>query len=398
LSRASFETVTALFLLLSGLLLFFKGLETRNAKFFHFSGLLLGLSLWTYHSFRIFVPLLYIFLIFQYRKKIALKYHLVFPIFLAHLVILTFFHPEIVGRINDLWLTRDPEVHNSLHQGYANFLEFIFDNNYFLIFQNWTHQYLQYFDFRFWFWKALNLTPPQYLDFGLMNLVDLPLFIAGTIVLIRSKNIFLKKLAFFWFVVAPLAASFTRGEPNHIRVLIWLPLFALILGLGFEFFVQKIHPRYLITLYIILLFFNFFYFIDLYFNNFKNFYADVWHYGYKEAVQYACQNKANYQKIIITDKYGIYWPSTKTVPHLYALVHCQIDPTKYLENREIYNLEFRQPQWRIDSLQENTLLIGSNWDFPENFPKEWINKIIFFPNSRPALLFVETAEYKIPFN
>ena len=110
--------------------------------------------------------------------------------------------------------------------------------------------------------------------------------------------------------------------------------------------------------------------------------------------QYACQNHEKYDKIIVTDKYGIDWPSVKTIPYLYVLFYCDWDPAVYLKDRNLFNIEFRQPQWRIDSRQKNWLLVGSRWDFPEDFDKSRIIKTIYFPESayepKPAFYFVET--------
>ena len=110
--------------------------------------------------------------------------------------------------------------------------------------------------------------------------------------------------------------------------------------------------------------------------------------------QHACENHNKYEKIIITDKYGIEWPSVKTIPYLYILFYCKWDPALYLDDKNLFNIEFRQPQWRIDSKEKNWLLVGSKWDFPEDFDKAKIMKTIYFPASayepKAAFYFVET--------
>ena len=128
--------------------------------------------------------------------------------------------------------------------------------------------------------------------------------------------------------------------------------------------------------------------------NFPKYYGDLWHFGYKEVAQYACQNYSKYDKIIITDKYGSEWPSVKTIPYLYILYYCKWDPKVYLSDKNLYNIEMRQPQWRIDSKEKNLLLIGSRWDFPEGFPEEKIMKKIYFPSGKAAFYFVETKSEK----
>ena len=108
---------------------------------------------------------------------------------------------------------------------------------------------------------------------------------------------------------------------------------------------------------------------------------------------YFCENHEKYKKVVITDKYGIELPNIKTIPHYYLLFYCKIDPANYLVDHKIYNVEIRQPQWRIDRKEKGVLLIGSRWDFPEGFPEDKIIKTIKFPNGKDAFYMVETDGY-----
>jgi hypothetical protein len=258
----------------------------------------------------------------------------------------------------------------------------------------WVNQYLQYFDSRFIFWKGLNLTPPNRLGLGILNVADLPAVIIGIFTLTNSKKKFVKNLALFWLLAGPLAASFTRGEGSSIRTLVWVFFFALVMAHFFEDVLKKKSGNIILAVYVLAFSFNSLYAYDIYTNAFPKYNADVWHYGYKDAVNYACDNHPQYDHVIITDKYGRIEPKTQTIPHLYLLVYCKIDPKTYLVNKNIYNIETRRPNWFEDHKLQNTLLIGSHWDFPENFPEDWILKTIYFPSGEPALHFVKTSPDK----
>ena len=379
LSRASFETVTALFFVLLGTLFYLIWAESRKPAHFLFCVLFFGISVWTYNAARLFVPLLFTSFLFIFKGSIGeiarnpKKYipsFVVLLLFVIPLVYLFLTGASVVSRAQDLWIGKDNSP--------------------------WIVQYLNYFDPVFWFWKGLKLTPPGYPDVGLLYLIDIPVFLSGFYALSISKNKILKRLVLMWMFLAPIPASFTRGDASPVRFLIFLPFFGFIMASGFEKLFTYSRKVLYLGLYLALLLFNFAYFLDLYFNNFYKFYGDLWHYGYKEVSKYACQNYQKYDKIIITDKYGIEWPSTKTVPYLYVLVHCGWDPQGYLNDKSLYNIEFRQPQWRIDSRERNYLLIGSRWDFPEDFDMERIIKIIYFPESthepKAAFYFVETKK------
>lgn len=366
-SRSSFEAITALFYILLGLYWFLIWKKNNSPLTILGASLVWGLSIWTYNTQRIFVPLLVLFLYLQIKPKIkpiVVMPILVFIAFCTALIALVVFDRSSTGRAVDLFV------------GWDKILE----------------QYLNYFSLKFWFWKAGIITPKDFQGLGLLNLVDLPIFILGIIGLFKSKNIFLKKLTLFWFLAGPIAAGFTKGDPSPIRVIVWMPFFIFIMSMGFETLLKQ-RKIWLIG-YLVGLAFCFSYFMDLYSRNFMKFYADQWHFGYKQAAIYVCQNHDKFDQIIVTDKYGIVVNKIKTVPYLYFLIYCNIDPEKYLQNREIYNISFRQPQWFYDSQLSNTLLIGSQWDFPENFPKNWIDKQIDFPTGEPALLFIETSPKK----
>lgn len=387
-SRASFEAISALFLTLLGFYWYLVWRQKRTAFSLLGAATVWGLSIWTYHSQRVFIPLLVLFLL-MIDKKILLKDKrvyisaLVLISFFVALFVLLYFDRSALGRASNLFLTQDPVISKQLNHN-------IFDT--FTISKKIFEQYLHYFSLKFWFWKSGIITPAGYQGIGLLNLVDLPVFVLGIYSLFKSKNIFLRKLVIFWFLAGPVAAAFTRGDPSPIRTIVWMPFFVFVMASGFEILLTK--RRIWLIAYLVGLAFCFGYFVDLYTRNFTKFYADQWHFGYKQVLIYACNNYKKYDRIIVTDKYGIIENRIKTVPYIYALIYCHIDPKNYLVSKEIYNIEFRQPQWSYDAELKNTLLIGSRWDFPENFPPQWVDQTIYFPTGEKAFLIVETSSEK----
>ena len=371
LSRTSFDGIIALFFLLAGLVTFLDSRLTASL-------LLLSLSLWSYHAERVFIPVLAIFLFVYFRNlpaqagkiKFSFFSFLALAFFAIPFIYMVFSGQGVVGRAGDLWLGRQRE-------------------GIFPIISFWTSQYLNYFDFNLWFAKAMNFTPREFFDVGVMYYADLLLFFPGVYFLLKSKNRLLKAFSLFWFLTGPLPASLTTGGINAGRTLIWLPFFGMVIANAAVQINRKVF-----WIYIPFILWSIGYFANMFTVNFPKYYADLWHYGYKEVAQYACQNHEKYDKIIVTDKYGIDWPSVKTIPYLYVLFYCDWDPAVYLKDRNLFNIEFRQPQWRIDSRQKNWLLVGSRWDFPEDFDKSRIIKTIYFPESayepKPAFYFVET--------
>ena len=381
LSRTSFDGVIALFFLLVGLAAFLGAVRKKSGWLFGGSIALFAVSFWSYHAERIFVPLLAMFLLIYFREKLKFIYSdrkklftaiLILVVFAAPFIYLTLSGQGLLGRAGDLWLGRQ-------RQGFSPVLAF------------WASQYLNYFDFNLWFAKIMNFTPSGYFDLGIMYYADILIFFPGVYFLVKSKNGLLKSVSLFWFLAGPFPGSLTTGGINAGRTLIWLPFFGILIANAFTLINRK-----MFLIYIPFLLWCIGYFANMFAVNFPKYNADLWHYGYKEVSKYACENHRKYDKIIITDKYGIDWPSVKTIPYLYVLFYCDWNPAAYLTDRNLYNIEFRQPQWRIDSEEENWLLIGSRWDFPENFDKTKIMKTIYFPESayepKPAFFFVETKK------
>lgn len=375
LSRTSFDGVIALFFLISGVTLFLNSIKSKSLFLISLALTFMSISVWSYHSQRIFVPIIFVFLIIYFKKELLSFFKQRRKFILPVAVLLLFAVPfvytlfsgqGITSRASDLWVGKDLST-------------------------TWARQYLNYFDLNLWFFKGLNLTLPGYPDVGFLYFFDLPIFIIGICTLIWGRNKLAKAICLFWFLVGPLAGSLTRGGINPGRTLIWLPFFGIVMASSYEYLLEKFrNGKIIIAIYSVFIIWNITYFGDMLIFNFPKYYSDLWHYGYKEAALYICENHDKYDKVIITDKYGIEWPSVKTIPYLYFLFYCKWDPGTYIKDTSILNLEIRQPQWRIDSEENNYLLVGSRWDFPENFDQIKIFKRISFPSGKDAFYFVET--------
>jgi hypothetical protein len=267
----------------------------------------------------------------------------------------------------------------------------IFDNDKYLIFRHFMGKYLNYFDFRFWFWKGMQFTPPPFFDMGLFYVIDILLIIPGIYFVLTSKEKKIRSLSIFWFFAGPIPASFTMNEQHPLRSLVWLPVFGMAVGYAFEFFFNKLSKK-LIGVYAILLFINFVFFLDVYFRQFPRFFSEYWMYGYKEISQFVCLNQENYDQIFITDTFGSIVPNNTGIPAEYILFYCRIDPLGHItSNYAFEKIKIRRMVFGKDSFPENSLVIGNYWDLPPDIIDESkIIKKIDYPSGKPAFIFVET--------
>lgn len=401
-SRYGLEAVTALFFLLTGATSLLNAFSKKSYSWLVLSLVSFSLSVWAYHSNRLFVPLFSIFLVsykfselkFIWRSKSkAVITGLIFCLFALPFLYLTFTSPAIKQRAAMTSILREQSLMLSLHKGeYNSFAERIFDNDAYLIFHHWLGKYTDYFDLRFWFWRALTYTPPGYPDSGLLYVIDLPLFVAGVYALIKSRNKFLKSLTIFWFFVGPLASSFTMNDQHTLRTLVWLPFFGIVTAMGFGLIFAKYKFKFLL-IYLALLLFNVAYIKDLYVHALPRYFSEYWQYGFKEAAIYSCEHQDEYDRIVISPVFGTLGPLTTGIPDYYVLFYCKYPPQKYMSTNSIEKFEFVRVDWRGQrEAGGRALLISAKWDYPlVTAPEEYVIKRIDYPNELPAFYFVDTA-------
>lgn len=401
-SRGTFEAVTALFFLLLGTQQFLVWKNKHHQLSLYISIVSFSLSVWSYHSARLFVPLFVLSLLFIYKKDILhlinkknLSIALITLLFFAiPFINLAFFTPAIRTRAAVTSILREQSLQQQLHHPYQDTTQAVFDNNNFTIFRHWSAKYLNYFDLKLWFWKAMQFTPQGYPDLGLLLLVDVPFLIFGTYSILNSKDKKTKLLTLSWFILGPLPASITMNEQHPLRALTWLPAFGIIIAFGADYvfknftkFVKIIIPAYFVGLIFAIL-----YFLDIYFNQFPYFYSEYWQYGYKQISQYACQNRSKYDQVFISDTFGSYGPLNTGTPYIYYLFYCQYDPATFIKDKHnIVGVDIRRTDWKYDSKIPALLIAASPWDILDyQIPEKQIIKRIDFLNGKPGFLIIET--------
>lgn len=399
-SRASFEAITALFFLITGTYYFVCWVKNYKQLSLLISIISFSLSVWSYHAERLFVPIFVFGLIFLYWQQIKFKIIkkqlplaiIVLAIFAIPFIKLTFFTPAILTRASSTSIFKENGLINTLHyNNYSNIQDYILNNDIYIVFRHWLGKYLNYFDFEFIFSKGMKFTKPGFPDLGLLYLIDIPIFFMGIWFLFTNKNILLKKLTIFWFLLGPLPASLAMNEQHSLRSLVWIPAFAFIIANGYQQILKFKNSHIFLTAYYIILFINFIYFIFIYSHQFPKDFSEYWQYGFKDIAQYSCINKDKYDEIIISDTFGSDGPTNTGLPYLYILFYCQSDPKNFYETKKIDKFSFHQIAWVVDSQKPNRLLIASPWDFLNiQIPKEQIVKKINFFNNKPAFLFVKT--------
>ncbi len=254
--------------------------------------------------------------------------------------------------------------------------------------------YFDHFDFDFLFVHGDGGVQHHAYNMGMLYLWDSPFIVIGIISLLKKidRRILLLFLLFF---LSPVPSAITTGTPHPVRAIAMIPPFQIFTGVGlvmFVFYIAKFKIKYYIfTLCFLFFIFNFLYYIHQYYVLTPIKYGYFWQYGYKEALDYAKENEAKFDKIIMTYEYD--------QPYIYYLFYNKIDPVWYQKNwdynktgetdrfkRVIGKYIFKNIDYSKDSISPKTLLIGAPHEIPESAK---VIKTIQFPDGRNAFKIVE---------
>lgn len=372
LSRGAFEANLALFFVISGMYFFVRGLKKH--WYMVLATVLLGLSVWTYNSARVFVPTIIfasILIYFSDIKKIVKKSPK--NIYLALVCLFLFLFPMFYQLINPVGQARYSKV-SILDEGAVNEiieqritselpngLERLIYNKATYFGGEFVKNYISHFSPRFLFVKGGDQYQFSVPARGVLYWTVVPFMIIGLLVVV--KNSLKRKKSFMlilsWLVLAPVASSVTREAPHVLRSIVMLPIPMIISALGIVYCTQKIRNQSNSLLFSAALILVFSLctvgYLAGYFGEYREKYSWSWQYGYKQVVDYAKQHYDEYDKIIVTKKYG--------EPHEFFLYYLKYDPLKYNDDPNL--IRFAQSEWFwVDRFDKYYFV--NDWQINEN--------------------------------
>lgn len=425
LSRGAFEANLALFLFVAGAYFFLKGLE--SPRFMVLSAVFFSLTVWTYNSYRIFSPLFLIALVLIFRKELKLIYskskHLVLS--LVFLVLL-FLVPMFYQLLSPIGQARYGEV-SILDQGMISQINEargrgcprIKCNKIVTFSKIFVENYISNFSPKFLFLQGGSHYQFSIPGQGILYLSDMLFFFLGIAITILKalkldyeKNSWARRrwlMLLAWLILAPIPACLTRETPHVLRLITILPIPMILSSVGFVWFVRRLKYASLATLtYVIIAVLFLENYAVAYFGDYAKNYSWSWQYGYKEVVLYVKEKYDNYDKIIVTKKYG--------EPHEYFLFYWPWNPEEYINDPKLNR--FYQSKWwwvdgfdkfyfvndwqirererdggfileskkEVDCKDSKCLLVTS----PDNYPESWQKlKTVNFLDGKPAFEILE---------
>jgi len=335
------------------------------------SSLLFSLSLYSYHSFRFFIPLLIFTYFILYHKQLRKNKKI---IILSTLLFVIVLFPLINSFRKSDWLSRAQGVSLFSNENCKNLftegmyrhtvadlpLKHLFNNKLIFYGKEVLDRWLAHFSPQFLF-LGVDVTPRiEIKGVGKLHLFSLPFLLLGITKTFNSKDK-LDKFFLVWLFLAPIPSSLTYNSPHGLRSLILLPPLFIFITKGIfsackNFSKKKLFTFTISSLYLI----SVIYFLWQYFLFYPEDTAKHWQAGCKQMVDKLNIHKKDYQNIIISTHYG--------QPHIFIAFFTPIKPADYQKmvfgQEKIFNsristlgnMTFKKVE-KKDFCRKNTLII-----------------------------------------
>lgn len=390
-SRIAFEANIGVFLNIWAIYFFLRGLS--SGLFLSLSAITFGLSLYAYHSQRVFVPLLGILLLSLFRKQLfssprrlsiaaGIGFLVVFPVMLLFLNPATWTRLKGTSAISDTTAVLARSVAKlQADQETGNEIGALFDNRRIVFAQKIIEGYISHFSLR-WLFVTGDNDRHHAPDVGLLYFWELPVLLLGMMAAGKRGGTAVK-LLLGWFFLAPVAASPTSETPHAIRTLVFLPTFQIFVAFGViairDWFRtgKKFLYRILLLGFSVFVVWNIAFYFHMYYAHMNREYSFNWQYGYKDAVDYVKAHYDSYDTIVVSQRLE--------QPHMFFLFFLAYDPAAYLaqggtksggfaEVRNAFDkFEFRFIDYPREVHDGKTLYIGLPSEIHDGRLKKYIN-------------------------
>ena len=391
-SRMALESNIALFFVIAGIWLFFRGLRCNNRFFTLISFISFALSIYSYHTEWLFTPMILAFLLLLNHKVVFKK-----PIYyISALLFLVLITPIFVDFLHNLGTTA--RANTEILFGEANLNRILKEGgfNFFQKGQIILHailgSYSSYINLGYLFFSGLNLTP--YSDPFQSGLFLSPFLLCFIVGLFQIKKVFKKnsKFIFIWIIFTPLVPALTQGGANYVRNLVSVAPYTIAIAIGCSVVWNYLKNKRLalfVASGVVLV--SFLYFCAIYFHHFPFQSGENFQYGYKQIAQYINGHYDKYEKIIIDPKFGeggVY----DGVPRLYIPYYTHLDPYQLLKRRSLPvglgfdKYEIRIIDWPNEKIKESYLYAVPLSNLPPLPASNQLNNVleIRLPNQKPA--------------
>lgn len=401
-SRVAYNNVLGAFFAILSILFLIRWFKKGRPKELLLLSLFFVLSIFTYQTYRVFLPVSFVLLFAIYFKKLAKKRRknaALLVLGAIAIVYLSFVPAKSRTRAQDFsLLTNEPKLLEQFTEDSIAETPLLvtraFHNKLTASGLGFAERYLSYFDPTFLFARTSPTTERHTIpDIGLLYLFEGVFFVLGVLYLFKlvDKNDRWVPLAIL--AASPVAASMVVEPRSAIRTIVIVYAYALLVGLGI-YVATNIKKFSSLALFVVGAFYlaNFSFFAHQYFvhKTYHNpWYSDV---GLKEMVQFVNQNKDDYSAVVMSR--GHY------IPYLF---YNRVAPREFIENSEFASevkasgvrverygkINFNMPYECPPAGKEGVLYVCFGYRVPKTAK---LQELIRYRDGQPALFFVTFGE------
>ncbi|MGK7882975.1 MAG: ArnT family glycosyltransferase [Crocosphaera sp.] len=322
-SRVTFRAILVPCLFCLGLLLFYKSF--KHPKWLVLSSFLFAISIYTYNSARVFVPLFLLGLAAIYWEHLWKNRYYTILSFITFSIL---FIPQLIYQLSPEGMAR------------ANTVGIQTD------FNKIVSDYFSYFSFDFLFFEGDPSPRHKINNMAGLYAFQIPFILLGFLLLIKEKA-YQKWVLYLWLILYPIPAAFISPE-SAVRTLVVTPLFAIISGYAvckITDFSQGIWKQLFAFLLIGVVFANLVIYSQRYVFDYPRWHTDVWLSTLGETISYA--DKTSYECIIYSDHvYGSY-------AYIMIPFFTKMPPAQYHQyGVDIVQNKLDMGRWKIKDLEK----------------------------------------------
>ena len=357
-THTGFEASSALFFVTLGSYLFLKGKKSKSLKLLIISFLSLGLSLYSYNSARIVVPVLTVGLMLGYFKSFKIAQWvtaiLVFTIISVPFILFSV-SPEGMARAREVVIFYYPQTQPLTKTLVTNY------------WQNVSPYYLFYYGD-----PTLSHTTDHRMS--LLYFMEWPFFYLELILLILK----IRKSAFvlIWFLIGSVPAAITILNPHALRSFLILPVLLFMSIFGFINFISFLGSdnlrKFFVSFYVVCLLCFCLNFLNIYHNFYIIDSGWDWLTDVKRVSKEVGFMKNNYEQIYFEEG------GNRVIAYLWHLKYPPQDYQGLVNKKQIGNLNFDYSFSEINETGKN-LYITRKPDLPAQ-----LVRTIYYPNKLSA--------------
>lgn len=364
-SRGGFESTPGLFFVLSGLYLLIRAQEKKKSNLLIASFILFSLSMYTYHAYRIFTPVLLVSLFWLLRESLkknikkVLTSLIIFGVFLIPLLLFSFTSDGKSRAISQSAFKKAEWEQARLDYDQKSKKPLRFLSSY-IVNQPAYYSYVAvkaYLDNLspvFLFFKGDSIGRHSQVDMGQIYSYQIVLIIIGLFSLkLLPKSA--RSILIIFLLLSPIPSIIVTPTPHAYRTLQMSFPLALISAVGaFSLFSQK--NRLLKISFLTLMTFSLLSYTHLMFRHYPKKFSADWQIGYKDMVLQIQRFQNDYEKVYVTN--------INQVPYIYLLFFQNYDPQTYIfekGSRDHFNKYYFVNEDQPLDFQEKSLYVAPSW-------------------------------------